>query len=77
MCFAKSLILYLSGVARPSRANIFYTAGVSLQVKGYVQLAVDEGGTIHCGHGKDGPLELPSELSEVSLGNHAISSLIW
>ena len=32
---------------------------------GYVQLAVNEGGEIVCGEGKDSPLELPSPHTEV------------
>lgn len=36
-----------------------------LQVLGYVKLAVNEGGEIVCGEGKDPPLSLPSPHTEV------------
>lgn len=36
-----------------------------LKVLGYVKLAVNEGGEIVCGEGKDSPLELPSPHAEV------------
>lgn len=36
-----------------------------LQVLGYVKLAVNEGGEIVCGEGKDPPLNLPSPHTEV------------
>ena len=35
-------------------------------MKGYVKLAVEEGGTILCGEGKDGPLDLKDENKNVS-----------
>ena len=37
-----------------------------LKVLGYVKLAVEEGGTIECGEGKDTPPDIPSPYTEVN-----------
>lgn len=38
-----------------------------LKVLGYVKLAVNEGGEIMCGEGKEPPLELPSPHKQVKI----------
>ena len=41
----------------------------SKQVKGYVNLATQEGGTIVCGEGKDQPPDLPEDYRQVCILN--------
>lgn len=46
-------------------SKIFIMLCFLLKVLGYVKLAVEEGGTIECGEGKDTPLDIPSPHTEV------------
>lgn len=52
--------------------KIFIMLCFLLKVLGYVKLAVEEGGTIECGEGKDTPPDIPSPFTEV----HKIITLI-
>lgn len=46
-------------------SKIFIMLCFLLKVLGYVKLAVEEGGTIECGEGKDIPLDIPSPYTKV------------
>ena len=50
---------------------------VSSKVLGYVKLAVNEGGEIVCGEGKDSPLELPNPHTEVGTVLFCLLILMW